>query len=59
MQNGEPNRNPQKFRIVIADKNDNPPYFVQQIYHADTPEDADVDSKVMEVSFPKKYEVVE
>ena len=50
LQNGLPNITPQKFRINIADKNDNPPYFEQAEYHADTPEDADVDSKVMEVS---------
>ena len=55
LQNGLPNKSTNKFRIVIADKNDNPPYFEQQVYHADTPEDADIDSKVMEVSIALLY----
>lgn len=31
LKNGRPNQTPQKFRIVIKDKNDNPPYFPQQV----------------------------
>ena len=47
--NGRPNTAKNKFRIVIADKNDNPPEFEQREYHADIPEDADMDAKVLEV----------
>merc|ERR1719342_1618590 len=49
LKNGRPNQTPNKFRIVIKDKNDNPPYFPQQDYTAEVPEDADVGSKVIEV----------
>jgi len=49
LKNGEENMTPQKFRIAIADKNDNPPYFPQQHYTADIYEDQDVGSKVIEV----------
>jgi len=50
LKNGQPNKTPNNFRIVIADKNDNPPYFPQQQYRADAPEDQDVLSKVIEVT---------
>lgn len=49
LRNGRPNQTPNKFRIVIKDKNDNPPYFPQQHYTAEVPEDADIGSKVIEV----------
>ncbi len=49
LKNGRPNQTPYKFRIVIKDKNDNPPYFPQQDYTAEVPEDADIGSKVAEV----------
>merc|ERR1719350_375378 len=49
LKNGRPNQTPNKFRIVIKDKNDNPPYFPQQTYKAEVPEDADKGSKVIEV----------
>jgi len=49
LKNGKPNQTPNKFRIVIKDKNDNPPYFPQQHYTAEVPEDADIGSKVIEV----------
>ena len=48
-QYSKPNVTPQKFRIAIADKNDNPPYFPEKVYHAEVPEDQDVGSKVIEV----------
>ena len=48
-QYSKPNVTPQKFRIVIADKNDNAPYFPEQVYYAEVPEDQDVGSKVIEV----------
>ncbi len=57
LQNGSPNVTPQKFRIAIADKNDNPPYFPDQLYKAEVPEDQDVGSKVIEVrAFDKDEE---
>jgi hypothetical protein len=31
LKNNRPNQTPQKYRIVIKDKNDNPPYFPQQV----------------------------
>jgi len=49
LSNGKPNQTPNKFRIVIKDKNDNSPYFPQSHYKAEVPEDADVGSKVIEV----------
>ena len=49
LRNGRPNQTPNKFRIVIKDKNDNPPFFPQQHYTAEVPEDADIGSKVIEV----------
>merc|ERR1719270_1632471 len=54
--NGQPNVTPQKFRIAIADKNDNPPYFPQQLYTAEVPEDQDIGSKVIEVRAEDKDE---
>ena len=56
LQNGQPNVTPQKFRIAIADKNDNPPYFPQQLYTAEVPEDQDIGSKVIEVRAEDKDE---
>ena len=56
LQNGLPNVTPQKFRVAIADKNDNPPYFPQQLYRAEVPEDQDVGSKVIEVRAEDKDE---
>ncbi|TRY62862.1 hypothetical protein TCAL_07709 [Tigriopus californicus] len=56
LQNGQPNVTPQKFRIAIADKNDNPPYFPQKLYRAEIPEDQDVGSKVIEVRASDKDE---
>ena len=44
-----PNVTPQKFRIVIADKNDNAPYFPEQVYYAEVPEDLHIGTKVMEL----------
>ena len=49
LQNGQPNVTPQKFTISIADKNDNPPYFPQQLYNVEVPEDQDIGSMVIEV----------
>lgn len=49
LKNGQKNQTPNKIRIVIKDKNDNPPYFPQQQYTAEIPEDADIGSKVIEV----------
>ncbi len=31
LNNGAPNRTPYRFKIVIKDKNDNPPYFPKQV----------------------------
>ena len=49
LKNGRPNQTPNKFRIVIKDKNDNPPYFPQKEYTAEIAEDADIGAKVTEV----------
>ena len=49
LRNGQPNMTPFKFRVVVKDKNDNPPYFPQAQYDAEVPEDADIGSKVIEV----------
>lgn len=48
---GEPNRGQQVFRIEIADKNDHPPHFQQEVYIAEKlPEDANVNFLVIEVT---------
>jgi hypothetical protein len=31
LNNGQPNKTPYRFKINIKDKNDNPPYFPQQV----------------------------
>ena len=49
LNNGQPNETPNNFRIEIKDKNDNSPFFRQQRYYAEVPEDQDVGSKVIEV----------
>jgi hypothetical protein len=49
LQNGQPNVTPQKFRIAIADKNDNAPYFPQSTYQAEVSDDQDVGSRVIQV----------
>jgi hypothetical protein len=49
LQNSQPNVTSQKFRIAIADKNDNAPYFPQLTYQAEVPDDQDVGSRVIEV----------
>jgi len=54
LKNSKPNSTPNKFRIVIKDKNDNPPYFPQKEYTAEVPEDADIGSKVIEVKADDK-----
>ena len=54
LKNNKPNQTPNKFRIVIKDKNDNPPYFPQSEYTAEVPEDADIGSKVIEVKAKDK-----
>jgi len=47
--NNKPNQTSQKFRIVIKDKNDNPPFFKKQSDRVEVPEDANIGSKVTEV----------
>ncbi|XP_040581523.1 DE-cadherin [Lepeophtheirus salmonis] len=54
LKNGQPNSTPLSFRIVIADINDNPPYFPHSNYSADVPENQDLGSKVMEVTAKDK-----
>eukprot|EP00096_Caligus_rogercresseyi_P016358 TRINITY_DN898_c0_g1_i1.p1 TRINITY_DN898_c0_g1~~TRINITY_DN898_c0_g1_i1.p1 ORF type:complete len:1540 (+),score=519.42 TRINITY_DN898_c0_g1_i1:230-4849(+) len=54
LKNGLPNSTPLSFRIVIADINDNPPYFPHSNYSADVPENQDLGSKVMEVTAEDK-----
>ena len=49
LNNGRPNVTPNNFRIEIKDINDNAPFFPQQRYYAEVPEDQDVGSKVIEV----------
>ena len=49
LNNNRPNETPNNFRIEIKDKNDNSPFFPQQRYYAEVPEDQDVGSKVIEV----------
>lgn len=52
---GEHNRGEQNFRIEIADKNDNPPYFTQSEYVANAiPEDTNINSLVTEVKATDK-----
>lgn len=64
---GEHNKGQQVFRIEIADKNDHPPRFTQQVYVAEAiPEDANINALVTEVkaldndtASPVTYSIVE
>lgn len=44
-----PNQTFQQFRIIIIDKNDNPPYFLQKTYTVEVPEDVATGYKVIQV----------
>ena len=39
-----------KFKVEVLDQNDNPPRFEQPTYNAEIAEDADINSKVIEVT---------
>ncbi|XP_011700823.1 PREDICTED: DE-cadherin isoform X2 [Wasmannia auropunctata] len=48
---GEHNKGQQYFRIVIADKNDNPPHFTQKVYaHSSVLENVHINAQVTEVT---------
>nr|BAD91054.1 Af1-cadherin [Artemia franciscana] len=47
---GLPNMYQKKFKVEVLDQNDNPPRFEQPTYNAEIAEDADINSKVIEVT---------
>ena len=47
---GKPNENVKRFQIEVADVNDNPPYFPHPNYTVEVAEDADIGTKVGELT---------